>query len=361
MKYSTSSKILAVAAIILIGNILAVSIKSSDDVPSAILEAMKDKDPVTFFRAYMIAFRKTYSFESEEGQKRFKIFKQSLENIKKYNQKHGGKTKFGITPLSDMSEEEYLKPIEQHLKSTQKDLSHVSPTIENGRFEPIDWRTTIPFSTRPGWGRDGYQHMCYQVLFAYEAANALATGTYTALSAPQAINCLNLNQPYTYMNDKGLFAEKDYPTPEQWWTMISSTCEDTQKTGKTYKISAIAFTNLKGRPESPLIRRSTKDLYSYLKRGPVMVSFSASWDAFQNYKGGIFTSDEPCSSCARCSRSRIGLLVGYGIDSETNTDYWILKFHKGNDWGENGSYMRLARNESALNYGLSCHWKQPVA
>jgi len=360
MKYFTSSKLLAVAAILTIGQIVSLTDNTSNDIPSAILEAMKDKDPETFFRAYIIAFRKEYTFESELGQKRFKTFIKSLENIKKYNQKHGDSTKFGVTPLSDISEEEYYHSIqERNTIENEFESVEITPVSQNEKFEPIDWRTSIPFIKRPGWSQDGAQEISFQVLFAYEAANCIATKNYTALSGPQVMNCLNLNQPFTYLNDNGLYSEKDYPTPVKW-SNIRSKCEDSNKTGKTYKISATSSTNLNGRPESRLIRRSSRDLYSYLKRGPVMVRFSSSWDLFNKYKGGIFTSDEPCSDCERCSRYNKGLLVGYGIDSKTNQDYWIIKFHKGEQWGENGSYMRLARNEAALNYGLACFWRQPV-
>lgn len=360
MKHFLSSKIFAVLAILVIGLIACINIENGDDVPSAILEVMKDKDPETLFKIFMVVFRKEYLFESEEGQKRFKAFKQSLANIKNYNEKYGHTTKFGITAFSDISEEEFYQSIENDQILIKKTLTEVIPYTVNDRFDPIDWRKSIPFRNRPGWGQDGSQHSSYALLFAYEAANALATKTYTALSAPQALNCIDVNRPYTYMNDKGLLSEKDYPTPEQWWN-IKSKCLDSEKKGISYKISATAFTNLEGGPESPLIRRSSSDLYSFLKRGPVLVRISASWNKFQNYKGGIFISDEPCSTCRSCSRYFTALLVGYGTDSQTNTDYWILKFHKGNDWGENGSYMRLARNESGLNNGLTCYWEQPIA
>ena len=57
-------------------------------------------------------------------------------------------------------------------------------------------------------------------------------------------------------------------------------------------------------------------------------------DAFLNYSSGIFDEDSCGGSAATINHSV--LIIGYGLDSATNTEYWILKNSWGTTWGELG-------------------------
>jgi len=84
-------------------------------------------------------------------------------------------------------------------------------------------------------------------------------------------------------------------------------------------------------------------VYSYLQQGPVAVSVDGTIDDFANYNGGIYTG--PC-----VAQNHAVMLVGYGVDTPTGKDYWIVRNSWGTTWGELG-HIRIARN---LSSNFSC-------
>jgi len=55
------------------------------------------------------------------------------------------------------------------------------------------------------------------------------------------------------------------------------------------------------------------------------------------YKGGVLTK-----GCGAVPLNHAVLLVGYGKDSSTGLDFWIIKNTWGTKWGE-GGYARVQR------------------
>lgn len=70
---------------------------------------------------------------------------------------------------------------------------------------------------------------------------------------------------------------------------------------------------------------------------PLSVGVDANSNHFQAYKSGVFD--------AKCGHDldHATLVVGYGTDSKTKQDYWIMKNSWASDWGEKG-FMRLVIN-----------------
>ena len=62
---------------------------------------------------------------------------------------------------------------------------------------------------------------------------------------------------------------------------------------------------------------------------------------FQQYSSGVFDS----TACGTTLDHAV-LVVGYGTDSDTGKEYWIMKNSWGSRWGEEG-YMRLAIEEGS--------------
>ncbi|XP_070490103.1 procathepsin L-like [Chironomus tepperi] len=77
---------------------------------------------------------------------------------------------------------------------------------------------------------------------------------------------------------------------------------------------------------------------------------------FQLYESGIF-SDPSCPDATidtnDCFNVNHGVvIVGYGKDSTTNEQYWIVRNSWGSNWGESG-YFRLAMVKNACN--IACY------
>lgn len=79
--------------------------------------------------------------------------------------------------------------------------------------------------------------------------------------------------------------------------------------------------------------------------GPLIISLDQR--ALLNYRGGIINFRN-CST----TLNHNALLVGYGTDSATKLDYWIVKNSYGSNWGENG-YFRIARGVNMCGIGKS--------
>jgi len=74
----------------------------------------------------------------------------------------------------------------------------------------------------------------------------------------------------------------------------------------------------------------------------ISVGIDASSFWFQMYMGGVY-DDTSCKN--QWDQLDHGVLaVGYGHDSSSNKDYYIIKNSWGGSWGESG-YIRMVRNK----------------
>ncbi|MGC8838938.1 MAG: C1 family peptidase [Anaerolineae bacterium] len=96
-----------------------------------------------------------------------------------------------------------------------------------------------------------------------------------------------------------------------------------------------------GVPDTAAIKRAI------LERGPVAAGICAG-PQMQNYRGGIFTTNERCTPYAI---NHAILLVGWD-DNQGPGGVWILRNSWGTGWGE-GGYMRIAYGTSNVGYGAN--------
>lgn len=78
------------------------------DVESSILNSMKGQPTKEIFKTYHYLHEKLYELNSEEGLKRYKIFKANLKWMKEANEKRGEEV-YGITQFADLTNEEYIQ------------------------------------------------------------------------------------------------------------------------------------------------------------------------------------------------------------------------------------------------------------
>jgi len=79
------------------------------------------------------------------------------------------------------------------------------------------------------------------------------------------------------------------------------------------------------------------DLYAMLQKGPVAVNIDAMQDAFMNYSSGVLNY-----TCGTAPNHAV-LLVGYGFDVPSNSNYWVIRNSWGPGWGLNG-YVNVLQN-----------------
>jgi len=80
-------------------------------------------------------------------------------------------------------------------------------------------------------------------------------------------------------------------------------------------------------------------MYAVANLGPVVVSVAA--NGWGLYKGGVF---DDFGNVDHYDINHAVVLEGYGTDSVTGLDYWLVRNSWGALWGENG-YIRLKRSE----------------
>jgi hypothetical protein len=125
----------ATIAAILVVSLLAMSITCNTqeriEETSHILREFENKNADEIFPVWHLLFKKSYSINSEEGQKRFIIFKNNLEYIRQKNSENKGFT-LGLNQFADMINEEYQK---LNLSSVQSDEKTSFETQINSQSE----------------------------------------------------------------------------------------------------------------------------------------------------------------------------------------------------------------------------------
>jgi len=136
----------------ILGNSIALALETSNTYKNAleidiILDSMMNKPVKEIFKTFHSLHKKTYNLNSEEGLKRYRIFKANMKWNKEKNAKLGRQV-YGVTPFMDITDEEFKKshlmdPVEMEKHLGFKD----SPSFKNnfdlkdGTVTPqIDWR-----------------------------------------------------------------------------------------------------------------------------------------------------------------------------------------------------------------------------
>jgi len=249
----------------------------------------------------------------------------------------------GVTEYADMEEDEF--------QTKQVFLDNYSydetPIMGSSFMQAVDWRGI--FSGRQA-AQKGYcnSESYIAVGSAVEAAYNLKYRTRVSLSAQSLIDCKGCDQFADFINDYGMINQYAlYESSAYPWTGETGTCRNFL-TDKKYKPVEWEVSYFGRQSISPQMAVNT------LQKGPFL--FRQAFTFPRQFTGGIFT---PTNGSNRCgSYFYTSLVVGYGVDTATNTDYWIVKAPYGETWGEQG-FIKVKRNDAMFNYGITCAYSQP--
>ncbi|KAF5189429.1 Cysteine proteinase [Thalictrum thalictroides] len=305
------------------------------------------------FQMFMKEYGKEYS-SKEEYVHRLGIFAKNVIRAAEH-QALDPTAVHGITPFSDLSEEEFEMKL-LGLKSgnsgdsSLNDVMGLSQTTApeldvKGLPENFDWREKGAVTEVKNQGICG-ACWAFSTTGVMEGANFLATGKLNSLSEQQLLDCDHkcdrkdkdcdsgcggglMTNAYKYLIEAGgLEEEKTYP-----YVGKQGDCKFNPE-----KIAAriVNFTTI-SLDENQIAA-------NLVRRGPLAVGLNAVF--MQTYIGGV--------SCPLiCSKRRVDhgvLLVGYNAKGFSilrlgNKPYWIIKNSWGERWGEKG-YYKLCRGHS---------------
>jgi cathepsin L len=173
-----------------------------------------------------------------------------------------------------------------------------------------------------------------------EAAHALATKNLVSLSEQELVDCVNggadtctvggeMYQAFEYViSAGGEELESSYP--------YSGTSGNTCKFDKSQVAATISsYANVTSGDESAL--------QSAVAQQPVSIAIDASSIWFQLYSSGVY-DDSSCKNDYNDLDHGV-LAAGYGHDTASGKDYWVVKNSWGAFWGQSG-YIYMVRNKN---------------
>ncbi|KAL2494908.1 Senescence-specific cysteine protease SAG12 [Forsythia ovata] len=309
--------------------------------------ASYDHDMSINHEQWMAQHRRIYK-SNEEKEKRFKVFKDNVEYIERFNRAANNTYELGINEFADLTNEEFLAKYTGHSMPSFQTSSTTSFMYEKVKAVPasLDWRkrgAVTPVKNQEQCG----SCWVFSAVAVIEGIVQIKTGKLVSLSEQQVLDCISTSdgcnggwteQVFEFVKkNRGLASDTNYP-----YRAKKGTCSN-------IKSSSLA-TMITGHHHVP--KNNERALLRAVAKQPVSVSLDAS--RFQFYKSGILTG--------KCGTEpiHVAAAVGYG-KSEDGTKYWIFKNSWGPSWGENG-YIRLQRNIKAKEgmCGIAMHATYPT-
>jgi len=319
----------------------------------------QDSDNISFDQ-FVQKYSKRYT-SSEEYEKRKAIFEENMVKAKRQNRDGTSDAVFGVTSLSDMTDEEFFKfknslkrnDWESSFWDSKKIFSHSGSRLP----ERIDWREKGCVSSVK------LQHAqncwSYATATAVEGAFCKANGTVQSLSTQQQNDCMDDRCPYScdkgcwvriglelVRSQGGLMTEKDYPT-EKFHPQCNKECKF-----DPLKIAAPLHDHGKVDENEESVKAA---LVEY---GPLGIGVCTDGlrSGYQNYKGGATHIIQGCSE--DCSINHAVGLVGYDslMKDGQRMDYWIIKNSWGPDWGDQGFFKVLRNNSNMCHVNNKANW-----
>lgn len=299
------------------------------------------------FTKYVKSFSKRYT--TDEFFQRFAIFKENLDLIELHNSQSDVTSTIGVNQFADMTSQEMAHKMNGYRPINKvKNVVHLKST---NAASALDWNVKGAVTPIKDQAQCG-SCWSFSATGSIEGAVFLKTGNLTSLSEQQLMDCSHpegddscegglMDDAFQFVIDnKGICAEADYP-----YKAKDEKCVKTCKSVSTIKSFVdVAFDEKKPTDETALM--------AAVQLGPVSIAIEADQAVFQLYNGGVITK-----GCGTALDHGV-LIVGYGTDNTTNTDYWLVKNSWGPKWGEKG-FVRIIRNANMC--GLNSAASYPLA
>lgn len=322
--------------------------------------SMHSHDVEEHFKDYIVQFNKTYSYNVEEYQTRFRAFQRSLAIINSMNKfrTHKDSARYGITEYSDMSHDEFIttklnggakgfiknrisnsiikeKDDRRNKQSKYNIIRYVRDTVSNGYNLPkrVDWRESGVVSDIRNQGLCG-ACWAHSVIATIESMLAIERNSSTIeLSVQQMIDCASHNNHGCNGGDTCNLLEWLVQEKVNIHTMAAYPMSaDTQcKMSDIKNISQII--QVKSFTCNSFILQEEKILHFLANHGPVATAVNGL--LWQNYLGGViqFHCDGSLNSLNHAVQ-----IVGY--DTTGEVPYYIVRNSWGRKFGDKG-YMKI--------------------
>jgi len=329
MRAVTIIAVLAVAGAIAFGLYTSCNAsRVSNNTPAHVREA---------FETWTAKFGKKYQ-SPEEKLYRLSVFAQNLAKVEEFNRIYTHRS--ALNQFSDMAFDEFLAKYTGDLNKKEvshpdfqvKERSNIDVVAILKQQPSIDWRTKGVVNPIKNQGRCG-SCWAFSATSSVESLWAMAGNPLLDLSEQQLVDCswdygnMGCNgglktQAWLYVKTVGgQELQTDYP-----YTAQDQSCNFVKS-----KINA----SIKGYIQ--LDEHDCAGLLQSTTQSPVGVSVAVV-PAFQAYSSGVFS----ITNCGTGINHAINV-VGYGTDSTTNQNYWIVRNSWGTSWGEQG-YIRMDRD-----------------
>jgi hypothetical protein len=352
-----------------------------------IMRQHMDSSPADAFKVWHYIHKREYPIQSEEGFKRYHIFKNNFEMVNSHNESAEKSYTMSMNDFADMSVEEFhdkflsgnlemFESLKNKYKSSElpklnfwdlpedrdeeyfelylsgknkeNSLNFLSTEhTDHVEFDSVNW-------VDKGMLKDHVEDQgncgscwAFATTQSMEAAFAIKNGKSIKLSKQQLIDCEThskgckgglLHTVMEYAKEKGIELSNDYP-----YMMRNDICSYSDK-----KV-ALKIASWEGCDEESCA--TDTNLYKALKSGPVAAVVDAGKE-FMLYDEGIY--DKPCKKM-----SHAVLVVGYHKkEIEDDQSYWLVKNSWGFLWGDHG-YIKIKHGKDYNNCLLHKYFTRP--
>jgi len=349
---------------------------------NAVLDGMAGQPQKEIFKAFHFLHEKTYPLNSEEGIKRYRIFKENVQFIKEKNAEEGEEI-YGITQFADMTHTEFkeYQIAPEVMSDMMKDLENKSTrflqqeTVKHEHFhhhehvhhhgdnevkrddhnlqektqgDNHNLRGDINWTKYDGPIKN--QRTCGSC-WAFAAIGAIENeyhklkGTYTPFSEQYLVDCDHKDggcrggwpsNTFRWIADNGIVHENTLK-----YVGKQGACDAKNKVYE-YKIVKGAWYH------SPQSYYSQGTFMELLAKGPLVVAMDASFREFGHYRPKTYRPIQPTG----CTNKVTHAVYVTGRITENGKQYYVARNSWGERWGYKG-YFKIPVNNCCMidNWG----------